>query len=125
MRPADQAVDVPAMSRGQRRESKPLSHDALDAPWSFDHSLSRSIVSDALRALSEIEEEAHERALHGNRDAQQDQHAELGPFDHRGLLCPEAHRAGEDARAAANQHESRRHQGLPRRSDAERGPAAP
>jgi hypothetical protein len=30
VRPADQAVDLLAVSRGERRESHPLSHDVLD-----------------------------------------------------------------------------------------------
>ena len=43
MCPADQAVDLPAVGRGERGESEPLSHDVLGASWSFDHSVSRSI----------------------------------------------------------------------------------
>src|SRR5262245_61357911 len=54
-------------------------------------------VSDALRALPEIEEEGQERALHRQRDGQQHDDAELRSGDHRGLFGSEANRAGEDA----------------------------
>ena len=40
--PANQAVDLPAVSRGERRESEPVSHDVLGYFWSSDHSVSSS-----------------------------------------------------------------------------------
>ena len=105
MRPADQAVDLPAVSRGERRESKPVSHDVLDALLELRPFGVQLDVRDALRALAEIEKEAHEPALHRKRDAQHHQDAELRPVDQRGLLRPEALRqAGEDARAPADHH---------------------
>src|SRR5688500_5709090 len=40
--PADHAVDLSAVSRGERRESEPLSHEVLETPWSSAHSVSSS-----------------------------------------------------------------------------------
>jgi hypothetical protein len=47
MNPADQVIDLRAVSRGERRHSHPLSHDVLDGLWSASHSASSS--SSALR----------------------------------------------------------------------------
>src|SRR6478736_6902857 len=42
VRPADQAVDLPAMSRSERRQSEPFSHEVPGDFCSSDHSSSRS-----------------------------------------------------------------------------------
>ena len=49
--PADHAVDLPAVSRGERRESEPVSHDVLGYLWSSDHSLSSSTSAMRLARL--------------------------------------------------------------------------
>ena len=41
--PADHGVDLPAVGRGERRESEPVSHDVLGVFWSSDHSVSSSM----------------------------------------------------------------------------------
>ena len=43
VRPADQAVNLAAVSRRERRESEPFSHGYLDTLWSSDHSESSSM----------------------------------------------------------------------------------
>ena len=42
MNPADQIVNLQAVSRGDRLHSEPGSHDALDGFWSANHSVSSS-----------------------------------------------------------------------------------
>src|SRR5688572_11254015 len=75
-------------------------------------------VRDPLGAVAEIDEEAHERALHDERDSQQHENTEPRRVNHVALLRPETHRTGEGARAAAEQYGGRgcEDAGLPRRS---------
>jgi hypothetical protein len=71
-------------------------------------------VSVLFRPLAQIEEESYEPALHRKQHTKHDQDAELRAIDERGFLGPEAHRAGKQARAAADHHGSHRGQGVPR-----------
>ena len=92
--PADQVVDLTAVSRRERRESEPFSHD-VRRPLELRPFVVELDVRDALRAPAEIEKEGHEPALYRERDPQHQQDAEPRPVDHRGLLGPEAHGQAE------------------------------
>jgi hypothetical protein len=93
--PADQVVDLPAVSRGERRHSEPFSHD-VRRPLELRPFVVELDIRDALRALAEIEKEGHEPALHREGDSSINRMPNLVPCDHRRLLRREAHRAGDE-----------------------------
>ncbi len=103
--PADQAVDLRAVSRGERRESEPFSHDVLGDLWSFDHSVVELDVREALGAPAQIEKEAREPALHRQRDGQ---HHQRRRASCRRSSTSLPRRSTPGRREASNRRQSRR-----------------